>query len=150
MLEVFTKIDLPDKQINDGFLICLIPASQRQARDELNNDLRFMSGLISKKRENHPVWEDRLNAVLADEGIYHEYIAPTNENNYTRRSCVIDGEFKSAPGAWTWQALAKNVQELGTVLHAFVEDVLSVDAPGSNWQSMMCFAFALKSLRSHR
>ena len=136
VLEVFTNIDLPEKQINDGFLICLLPASQRQARDELNSDLRFMSGMISKKPENHPPWEERLNAVLTDQGIYHEYIAPTNDNNYTKRSCIIDGEFKCAPGAWTWQALAKNVKELGTVLHAFVDDVLSVDAPGSNWRTI--------------
>ena len=136
VLEVYTNIDIPEKEINGGFLICLIPVSQQKARDGVNGDLRFMSGMISKKLENHPAWEESLNARLGNEGIYHEYIAPSNDNNYTKRSCVVDGEIKSAPGAWTWQALAKNVKELGMVLHAFVENILCVDAPESNWRAI--------------
>ena len=136
VLEVYTNIDIPEKEINGGFLICLIPVSQQKARDGVNGDLRFMSGLISKKAENHPPWEEKLNSLLRAQGIYHEYIAPTNDNNYTKRSCVVDGEIKYAPGAWTWQALAKNVKELGIVLDAFVGNILCVDAPDSNWRAI--------------
>ena len=128
-----------------GFVFAIISTKMLTSRKEVDNVLRFLSGLCANDLAKHPDWERPLFEAVPN-GTQLGYLHPHHPSNI---SLWRDGD-KTAPGAWVLQGAAPNMSTLLALLdvvfaHAFfhtdgwqplpTHKVLqkTVNIPGRSW-----------------
>ena len=101
VFEIFGRVPFRAKGINfqPGYLGLLLSTNMLKQRKTVDEDgaLRWLSGLIAKKPENHPPWEKALLAAIPENCIC-AYEAPGSPENFTTYRNPDDAAFfKSLP-----------------------------------------------------
>ena len=94
--------------------------------------MRFLSGLISRNKANHPAWERKLMAAVSRTSALG-YERPGGPENFSAGVVehVVDGQAVQLrfPGTWTLQVAATTLQQTITLLC----DIIDITLLGDGW-----------------
>ena len=91
-----------------GLLIGIGSAFSR-VRYEKDDALRMFSGVYAKNESIHPSWQDAfMDHINASTHMAVNYLFPTHNENYSKKSLQTRTETLTTPGAWTVQFCASN------------------------------------------
>ena len=131
---VFTHVDYPPR-VEDGYMLVMLPTRQLSVREEKSSEMIFMSGLLAEEgSDKWPIWKDDFLERMGS--IEHGYMFPSAAENLTKRSAVVNEHIEVATGAWCWQAICKNVEELRCAITSILDIVMGIGKPDALWQQV--------------